>query len=110
MDSFNFPNFFPYKEDVKKVVDKNGSFEIVIMEMADDMPNIASSERMDPGSLILHFRAIVEEIVADCFGKEIVDQLFMRAMRKKLEISHIVDSPTKFSSLLFVVLKRKFPN
>lgn len=103
MDSFNIPNFFPCAMDMKKVVEENGCFEIVRMEMVEVKP-VKEAE-----VVIMHFRAIFEGIFSNHFGNEIFDLLFKRLMQQKIQRTQVLEalfSNMDFISLLFAVLKR----
>lgn len=106
MDSFNIPNYFPSVDEMKKVVEENGRFEIVKLET---METYEGQQSLDIESLIIQFRAIYEGTFSNHFGDEIVEQFFVRLGQQELEIRRIMDSPSKpkFNGVLFVALKRK---
>ncbi|XP_057764838.1 loganic acid O-methyltransferase-like [Salvia miltiorrhiza] len=103
MESFNVPSFFTCIDDMRRVVEKNGSFEIVKMEMVDLAINA------DAETLVRHLRASTEGTMVKHFGKEIVEQVFERAMQQKLHFTRILDSmgDKVFAGMLFAVLNRK---
>lgn len=101
MDLFNFPIMFPCVKGVESVVEKNGCFEVVKMEMVDGPP-------IDPETTVMKIRAGLEGIISHHFGKEIFQQFFVRAMPKKHYITEISTSfQSGVTDLLFAVFKRK---
>ncbi|XP_057764851.1 loganic acid O-methyltransferase-like [Salvia miltiorrhiza] len=100
VDSFNIPIIFPCIETMRRVVEKNGSFENVKMEMVDGRAH-AEAE-----SVVMHLRAAMERTIANHFGNEIMEQLFARAMQRKLHFTQILGGTSSPASI-FVVLKRK---
>lgn len=87
----------------KGVVEENGCFEIVKMEMVEIKLNSD-----DPEAAIIHNRAASERTFVNHFGNEIVDELFERTLRRKLEFARMVDSSeVGFNGMYLAVLKRK---
>ncbi|XP_057791615.1 loganic acid O-methyltransferase-like [Salvia miltiorrhiza] len=103
MDSFNVPTLFPWIEDMRRVVEKNGCFEIVKMEMVDVTFKVEAEMK------VMNLRASMEGTMANHFGKERVEQVFERAMQQKLRFTHMLDSmgDKVFTGVLFAVLNRK---
>lgn len=87
---------------MRRVIEKNGNFEIVKMEKVD------AKMTVDPEALVSYIRAILDGTIADHFGKETADRLFAIAMDRKLELSrNVVSSEMGVADLLFAALKRK---
>ncbi|KAL1543579.1 gibberellin A4 carboxyl methyltransferase [Salvia divinorum] len=100
VDSFNVPIVFPCVEDIRRLVGKINSFEIVKMEM------IKGESAMEGGTetAVMHIRAGLEGTLTNHFGNEIVEQVFVRAMQhqQKLHFAQINTSTTG----VFAVIKR----
>lgn len=102
VDSFNIPHVYPSMKEMRRVVEKNGCFEIVRMEHG------GARGSMDIESAIMHLRACSEGTMAKHFGNEIVKELFERAIQQKLNYAHIlVTSGVQNADQLFAALKRK---
>lgn len=107
VDSFNIPHVYPSLEEMRRVVERNGSFEVVKMELRDAMPNTRAGD-IELESMIMHLRAFSEGIIANHFGNEMVDQLFARAVQHKLNYAQILlSSGVQIGGQLFATLKRK---
>ncbi|KAL8492045.1 hypothetical protein ACS0TY_023602 [Phlomoides rotata] len=107
-DSFNIPHLYPSVEQMKRVVQKNGDFEIVKMELITNAtPNLDAPINIE--GAIMHLRAFSEGTIAHHFGSsEIVDQIFDRALLQKTKFSHMLyPSGIKIPAQLFAVLQRK---
>ncbi|KAH6755615.1 hypothetical protein C2S53_011182, partial [Perilla frutescens var. hirtella] len=107
VDSFNIPVVYPCIEDMRRVIEKNGCFEIVKLELG----NLKGKDRdgyTDAESVIMHLRAALEGTFGNHFGNQIADQLFLRAMQQKLHFAHILQSFDFVAAHnFFVALKRK---
>ncbi|KAH6779037.1 hypothetical protein C2S52_010274 [Perilla frutescens var. hirtella] len=108
VDSFNFPSVSPSMKDMRRVVEKNGCFEIVRMELGEaELPSNGDGE-VDAERVLVLYRAASEKTFANHFGNEIVDQLYVRAIQKKLKYTQNLHSfGVKTSTQLFAALKRK---
>ncbi|KAL1543979.1 gibberellin A4 carboxyl methyltransferase [Salvia divinorum] len=100
VDSFNIPVVLPRIEDIRRLVEKNGCFEIVKMEMVE----AESATDGETETAVMHLRAGLEGTLTNHFGNEIVEQVFVRAMQhqQKLHFSRTNTSTTA----VFAVLKR----
>ncbi|KAI3443709.1 hypothetical protein Pfo_000374 [Paulownia fortunei] len=106
VDSFNIPHVYPSVKEMTRLVEKNGSFIIVKMELRNSRPSTEAP--IDIESAIMHLRAFTEGTVANHLGSEIVDQLFTRAFQQKTKFSHMLySSGIEIGAQLFSVLKRK---
>ena len=103
MDSFNVPNVYPCVKDLRRVVERNGCFEIVKMEFGE-----VSIGKVEPENSIMIIRAIFEGCMANHFGAMVVNQLFVRAMQNKLQFAEILNSAGIQGTIsqIMVVLKR----
>ncbi|XP_057764864.1 loganic acid O-methyltransferase-like [Salvia miltiorrhiza] len=98
VDSFNIPIVYACINDVRRIVEKNGCFEIVKMEMVEPV-DIATAET----NVVMHLRAAMEGTLIDHFGEEITEQVLVRAMR--LPTHMMVDAA--HGGGIFALLKRK---
>ena len=103
VDSFNVPNVYPCVKDLRRVVERNGCFEIVKMEFGE-----VSIGKVEPENSIMIIRAIFEGCMANHFGAMVVNQLFVRAMQNKLQFAEILNSAGIQGTIsqIMVVLKR----
>ncbi|KAL8524881.1 hypothetical protein ACS0TY_014485 [Phlomoides rotata] len=92
---------------MKRVVQENGDFEIVNMEIRNARRN--QEARINIEGAIMHLRAFTEGSIANHFGSsEIVDHLFNRAILHKTNFSHMLySSGIQIGAQLFAVLQRK---
>ncbi|KAI6692294.1 hypothetical protein NL676_020004 [Syzygium grande] len=85
LDSFNIPQYTPSPKEVRREVQKHGSFSIDCLEVSevnwsvfdsDFDPNVVSE---DGGySMARCMRAVAEPLLVDHFGEEIIDEVFKR--------------------------------
>ncbi|KAL0462410.1 UNVERIFIED_CONTAM: Loganic acid O-methyltransferase [Sesamum latifolium] len=102
IDSFNFPLYFPFPEELK-AVRENGSYNIERMEILDN-PGRYTLNSAEARALF--YRATFEKVLINHFGCEIIDEVFDR-YTQKLEASPAVLSPDNDKTILiFVLLKR----
>ena len=78
----------------------NGYFQIVRIPMGDE-------KNRDPRMCARHFRAVIEGIVEDHFGKEIVDELFDRLTKKLEGNMFIFDKKYRQEAQYLVFLRRR---
>ncbi|KAL9352669.1 hypothetical protein Peur_055349 [Populus x canadensis] len=109
VDSFNLPMYSATLEEMKELIQRNGSFNVEKMEltMANGESNHQSYSSYSGRILQMHLRAGIEEIISQHFGTEIIDDLFDRYAMKAEDFSHRLQSSERKGALLFVVLKRK---
>ncbi|KAL1552565.1 gibberellin A4 carboxyl methyltransferase [Salvia divinorum] len=104
VDSFNVPNVYPSVKDLRRVVERNGCFEIVKMEFRD-----VGVGEVEPENVIMLIRAIFEGCMANHFGTVVVNNLFVRAMRHKLQFAAILNLAGiegTVSQIMAVLIKR----
>ena len=94
MDSFNLPVYLPSAEEVKCIVEEEGSFEILYLEtfkahydagfsIDDDYPvrshvQVYSDEHIKAEYVASSVRAVYEPILASHFGEAIIPDIFHR--------------------------------
>ncbi|VFQ73148.1 unnamed protein product [Cuscuta campestris] len=87
--SLNVPSYSPHKDEMKEIIEKEGSFTLDRLEVTemnwDNITGVAVAEE-DGGSngspaakfLTKTIRAVMEPMVAAHFGESVVDPLFLR--------------------------------
>ncbi|KAL0423980.1 UNVERIFIED_CONTAM: putative S-adenosylmethionine-dependent methyltransferase [Sesamum radiatum] len=104
IDSFNFPIYFSFPEELKAIIVRNGSYSIERMEMLENPGKHTLSNANARASF---HRAALEGLLIDHFGCEITDELFDRFTHKLQVASPAVLHPDNDKSILiFVLLKR----
>ncbi|KAL0430207.1 UNVERIFIED_CONTAM: Loganic acid O-methyltransferase [Sesamum radiatum] len=104
IDSFNFPTYFTFPEEMKAIIERNGSYSIERMEIFDNPGKYAITSARAYASL---FRAIFDELLTSHFGSEIIDEVF-DTYTQKLEVSPALLLPENEKLIMiFVLLKRK---
>ncbi|KAK4430274.1 Loganic acid O-methyltransferase [Sesamum alatum] len=83
IDSFNIPAYYTFPEELKAIIERNGSYSIERMEIFDNPGKYAMTNARVRASI---YRAVFEELLTDNFGGEIIDELF-DTYRQKLEAS-----------------------
>ncbi|KAK4416312.1 Loganic acid O-methyltransferase [Sesamum alatum] len=102
--SFNFPTYFTFPEELKEIIERNGSYSIERMEILDNPGKYAST---NAHARALLFRAISGELLTNHFGCEIINELFDR-YTQKLEASPALLLPENDKTIIiFVLLKRR---
>ncbi|KAF8104504.1 hypothetical protein N665_0171s0012 [Sinapis alba] len=78
VDSFNMPFYDPSKEEVKEVIQNEGSFEINDLEIHGfDLGQSSNHKECKPGQREARcIRAVTESILVAHFGDDIIDALF----------------------------------
>ncbi|KAL3616820.1 hypothetical protein CASFOL_039214 [Castilleja foliolosa] len=104
VDSFNFPHVYPSVEQMTNVVQKNGLFDIVKIELRNARPDPKAP--IDIEGAIMHLRAFTEGTIISYMGTQIANQLFIRAINQKTKFSHMLHSSgIKMGAQLFAILK-----
>ena len=87
IDTFNLPHYTPFIEEVKTIVEKEGSFVIDRLETFE--VNLDGNDNEENKNYVFDkfecgqnvsrcYRAISESLLADHFGEAIIDDLFER--------------------------------
>ncbi|XP_041014617.1 loganic acid O-methyltransferase-like [Juglans microcarpa x Juglans regia] len=105
VDSFNLPIFIPTGNEVKEVLSNIEHLTIEKSEEINYPPNLSNLE--DVRLCIGHVRAVMEGILCEHFGAELLDQLFERYSNKVEQFSK-TSVFTRIEKLenLFLLLKR----
>ncbi|KAL0287936.1 UNVERIFIED_CONTAM: putative S-adenosylmethionine-dependent methyltransferase, partial [Sesamum angustifolium] len=92
IDSFNFPIYFSFPEELKAIIVRNSSYSIERMEMLENPGKHTLSNANARASF---HRAALEGLLIDHFGCEITDELFDRFAHKLQVASPAVLHPDK---------------
>lgn len=109
VDSFNLPMYSATLEEMKELIQRNGSFNVEKMEltMANGESQLQSYSSSTGRILQMQLRAGMEEMISTHFGAEIIDELFDRYAMKVENFFHRLQSSERKGALLFIVLIRK---
>lgn len=114
VNSFNLPSYYPCKEEVEKIVEKEGSFGVEKLEFFevnwdheddDNNENFVFDKFRSGENISNSIRAVTEALFANHFGDTIMDNLFNRYAKHVAE--HLFFEKIKFVNLV-VSLKRKY--
>nr|GMD75929.1 salicylate carboxymethyltransferase-like [Ipomoea batatas] len=96
VNSFNIPMYRASPNEVKMVVEKEGSFSIEYLE--NFMYDLENEKHIDPGNFLVNsFRAVLEPIVAGHFGEGITEEIFKRQKTLILESIHELEKVEFFN-------------
>ncbi|CAI9096789.1 OLC1v1033002C1 [Oldenlandia corymbosa var. corymbosa] len=104
VDSFNIPFYFTCPKEMEALVEKNGCFTTLRMELLEYDTEV--NEPLDTSKHVTHIRAAMECRITAHFGAGLIDELFDR-FDKKAAICRDVDAEHKKGFLLFLALQRK---
>ncbi|CAH2050610.1 unnamed protein product [Thlaspi arvense] len=84
VDSFNLPFYSPYEDEVKAIIEKEGSFNLERLEVFEnnwdakdkDDPNSAFNRHRIGAKTANSLRAATESILGSHFGASILDEVF----------------------------------
>ncbi|KAA8520354.1 hypothetical protein F0562_014610 [Nyssa sinensis] len=113
IDSFNLPYYTPYKDEVKAIIHKEGSFDLDKLEVFE--VNWDASDKDDDKHFVLgkyrsgenvasRKRAVMEPLLASHFGDSIIDNLFMKCAKHVAE--HLSMEKTKFFNVVISLTKK----
>ncbi|KAK1586766.1 hypothetical protein Q3G72_005949 [Acer saccharum] len=112
VDSFNLPYYTPCEEEVREIVEKEGSFNLDKMEIVEvnwDPSDDPSNERFvfnkyESGKNVANcIRAVSEPMLATHFGENIIDILFTRYAHHVAD--HLAVEKTKFINIAVSMTK-----
>ncbi|CAK9142328.1 LAMT/FAMT [Ilex paraguariensis] len=104
IDTFNLPVYTTTMNEMARLVERNGYFNIERMKLTDPILNVEGPADMQ--MCTMHIRAAVEGVLTKHFGSEIIDELFTRFYQKAAKYP-LIESKYKKGNLLFLALKRK---
>ncbi|KAM1223574.1 hypothetical protein ACFX10_042431 [Malus domestica] len=106
VDSFNAPFYAPSEEELKLVLENEGSFTMDRLEAFEidwdggaEITAVVSGQRMAKT-----IRAVTESMIESHFGKDIMDDLFRQYA--ELFADYLSKSKTKFINLVFLVIRK----
>ena len=108
VDSFNLPFYAASPDEMAELVEQNGYFSIERMELTNPVPSLEGP--IDIRAWIMHLRAATEGVFIKHFGREAIDEIFKRLIKKLSNYSELLNSRTNVKVQLFAVLKRKWCN
>ncbi|KAF5960752.1 hypothetical protein HYC85_001961 [Camellia sinensis] len=105
LDTFNVPSYFPSLEEVKDVVERDGSFTIDHMEGFErDTLQMQENDKWVRGEkLAKAVRAFTEPIISNQFGHEIMDKLYGKFTH--IVVSDLEGKIPKTTSVVLVLSK-----
>ncbi|KAL0424678.1 UNVERIFIED_CONTAM: Loganic acid O-methyltransferase [Sesamum radiatum] len=104
VDSFNLPFYFTTPEQLKAILERSHSFNIERLEILNNpgkhtLPSVKARAAF--------YRAVLEGLLTDHFGSDIIDELFALYM-EKLAASPVFLNPDNDKSIVILaVLKRR---
>lgn len=111
LDTFNLPYYAPTTEEVKKVIEIEGSFTLLKLEVFkmdwDSYIKKANSglDKQERATMIAtDIRAVGEPILASQFGEENMDNLFQRF--KDVVLDHMEAEKCEYVNLVISLAKR----
>uniref|UniRef100_A0A2P2IKR8 Putative S-adenosylmethionine-dependent methyltransferase At5g37990 n=1 Tax=Rhizophora mucronata TaxID=61149 RepID=A0A2P2IKR8_RHIMU len=99
VDSFNLPLYCPSIDELTTLIQNNGCFSVLRMEM---LPNRSNDLSLLSTEMC---RAAFENLIRGHFGGEIIEQLFQRYTMKI--VGHPLPRTSETAGIMFVLLKRK---
>ncbi|XP_011075904.2 probable S-adenosylmethionine-dependent methyltransferase At5g37990 [Sesamum indicum] len=104
VDSFNLPFYFTTPEQLKAILESSHSFALERLEILN---NPGKYTLPSVNARAAFFRAVLEGLLTDHFGSDIIDELFTLYM-EKLAASPVFLNPDKDKSIVILaVLKRR---
>ncbi|XVF41151.1 hypothetical protein PTKIN_Ptkin01aG0257000 [Pterospermum kingtungense] len=105
IDTFNLPIYYTYPKELRQIIEENGCFSIERMEILNiPMQHVAMP---DLRQRALYMRAVLEGLIKEHFGTEIMDQLFQLYSNKLSESTIFLNPEYQKTTALFVLLKPK---
>lgn len=109
MDNFNLPLYETSLEEVRDIIEHEGSFQIKHLETIELRSIDAETMKMMKTSAFnisfaRRLRAVLENILASHFGDSIMDDLFSRFARKALDNFGKIDR-SKYSLVISLAKK-----
>ncbi|KAI3989204.1 hypothetical protein MKX01_033240 [Papaver californicum] len=113
LDLFNFPIYYPSLEEVKSVIQSEGSFSVNQLETfnvnwdgGDSSEDGSSATDKFSSSYAISkcIRAVSESLLASHFGEEILNELFSRF--REIVATYATKEKTEYTNLVISVTKR----
>ncbi|KAJ3696673.1 hypothetical protein LUZ61_000378 [Rhynchospora tenuis] len=114
LDSFNLPFYAPSMEEAKAVINTQGLFDIIHMQMFesnwdpyDDSDDDFVIDNIQSGAnFSMCIRSVLEPIIVSHFGESIVDELFSRFAMNVAK--HLLKEKTKLPVLTLCLKKKEY--
>ncbi|KAI5427934.1 S-adenosyl-L-methionine:benzoic acid/salicylic acid carboxyl methyltransferase 1 [Lathyrus oleraceus] len=112
LDMFNFPTYHPTEEEVRQVIETEGSFTLQIIKtfkmgwdanLEKDNVNYVVDRKMRGEFISKHHRAVFEPLLISGFGENIMDVLFSRF--EKLLTQLIEFETLEFTNIVLFLTK-----
>ena len=113
LDSFNIPSYFPTAEEVRQLIQEEGSFNLQRLEtirtswiknVTDDDSFLDDDMKAD--ILAKNLRAAAEPILKAEFGEGIMDELFHRYKNKVVQLMKVVINLMELASQVMFITKK----
>uniref|UniRef100_A0A5B7AQH7 Uncharacterized protein n=1 Tax=Davidia involucrata TaxID=16924 RepID=A0A5B7AQH7_DAVIN len=113
VDSFNLPFYAPYKDEVKTIIHKEGSYNLNKLEVFevnwdasdnDDDKHFVFDKHKSGENVASCIRAVMEPQLASHFGDSIIDNLFERYAKHVAE--HLSMEKTKYFNIVISLTKK----
>ncbi|KAI3431213.1 uncharacterized protein J3R85_007945, partial [Psidium guajava] len=105
VDMFNLPIYAASPQEMREIVERDGSFSIEAIDLANPSPWLTGP--VDMQEWTDHVRAAMEPLFATQFRNQaVVDEIFDRLVRKLVERSREVESSYREKIQLYVILRR----
>ncbi|KHN40444.1 Caffeine synthase 1 [Glycine soja] len=112
LDSFNIPVYQPTVEEIRHVIQEEGSFyvqrlEIFIQPLGESINDGGDDSFLDGNlkaeSVAKHMRAIMEPLLSTKFGAEVINELFTRFQKKIMQLMEVEKS--EWATLMISMIK-----
>jgi len=100
------PFYAPSPEEMTKLIEKNGRFNIERMELTNPAPWIKSIGDVIP-DWIIHVRAAMEAIFIKHFESKITHEMFQCLTNQLMDKCELMETKYRDKIQFFLVLKRK---
>ena len=113
LESFNYPIYYPCVEEVRQVIEREGSFNIHQLETShiswsvgyeNDNKGLEFNKHARAKNVANNIRAVSESLLANHFGSAIMDDLFHRFT---IKISAHLEMGLGAHTVLFIYLIKK---
>ncbi|XVF82048.1 hypothetical protein PTKIN_Ptkin16aG0011900 [Pterospermum kingtungense] len=104
VDAFNVPFYYTFPKELRQIIEGNGCFSIERIDIVNNpkhhivMPDLKQR--------VQYIRAILEMLMLERFGAEIIDQLF-EIYARKLSESSIFLNPENYQQIVILFVLRK---
>lgn len=108
LESFNIPVYEPTVEELRNVIQEEGSFfiqrlEILILPWDDGMSE--GSDDIKAELMAKHVRAIMEPLMSTKFGAEVITEVFVRYQKKVVQLMEVEKEKLEFATLMISMTK-----